>query len=457
MAFTKGFLPESEKLRLTVSDPAGSAVSGETWRKNVSARIILGLPNNPHVADDLTHKPVPGSDAANREAIHVTKKIILPTLPVFPIAKAKSRGKVTLKPSNTYADAAAKAQSDATAKTDATVKTDGSDTDEDIAAYLEAELKKLKLQAEVARLELENKKLESADYQVCIALKDSVESNTWTTFKTAYPEAETAVLASNPRKLFDLLWEFSNKSIVTSSLKTGVTAIDELIYLEHEVGTPVLKFFENIKVKYDNCLRIVLDLVPELKGISLEALEPLIAYYVMTKLNSTEHGDFKERMFLRADDKSAAASIPTTVLEMLKLAQQQSMTSSGDVNYGLRGKAPTGPIPPSNPKPTRQVLPKNQQCTTPKCQLGSGNGACQFHTTKDCKQKQDQPKQDQAKQGDKKAENAWTQQKNKKKNKKKGQHAVNQVDDAVLDTEMSLLEKTGFTAALDAANSVEKK
>lgn len=448
---------ESEKLRFSPSDPAGNELSGEAWRKIVASRITLAQPSNPYVGDDLNHEPVPGSDAADRRPTHVRKNIPIPPLP---IATTKPKGKVTLKtskPGNTYADAA-KAKSDATAKSDDT-DASSDDTEEDKVSQYEEMAQMYKLLSQFAKLELDNKKLEAADKLVCIALKDSVESNTWMTFKTAHPEAETAVISSNPRKLFDLLWEFSKTSIVTSSLKTGVAAINALIHHAHETGTPVLKFYEELKDKSDNCLRILFDIVPALKDIKLDALGPLMAFYVMTMLNSTEHGDFKERMSLHADDKSTAASIPTTVLEMLKLAQQQSMTSSGDVNYGLRGKAPTGPVTPSNPKPTRQVLPKNQQCTTPKCQIGSGNGACQFHTTKDCKQKQDQPKQDEAKQGEKKAENAWTQQKKKKKkkNKQKGQHAVNQDDDAVLDTEMSLLVETGFTAALDAANSVEKK
>ncbi len=300
-------------------------------------------------------------------------------------------------------------------------------------------------------------------------LKQSFEENTYTIFLTACPGAEDAFDLPNPRKLFDLMWAFSHTSTTTSALKKGVAAINDLLHTVHEVGKPVLKFKQELQDKYDNLIKIVTTLVPELKDVDLDPLEPLIAFYVMTMLNSTEYGAFQQRMFLRADNESEAKSIPTTVVEMLKLAQQQQGGSDdgASVHWQMRGSAPTGPkAPQAQPTPpaAKQVLPQNQQCTTPKCQTGAGgNSSCRYHTTKQCKvagsAKQEQPKQQQNTQQDKKKEEK---KKDKKKTKVKfgSQHVLeddDQDDDTTLDTEMDLMEKTGFAAALEEALKVQKK
>jgi hypothetical protein len=297
-----------------------------------------------------------------------------------------------------------------------------------------------------------------------LLLKQPFEENTYTIFLIACPDVEDASDLPNLRKLFDLMWAYYHISTTTSALKKGVAAINVLLHTVHEVGKPVLKFKQELEDKYDNLFKIVTTLVPELKDVDLDPLEPLIAFYVMTMLNSTECGAFQQRMFLRADNESEAEYIPTTVVEMLNLAQQQGGSDDGaSVHWQMRSSAPTGPKAPQappTPPAAKQVLPQNQQCTTPKCQTGSGgNGSCRYHTTKQCKvagaTKQEQPKQQQNTQQDKKKEEK---KKDKKKtNAKAGSHHVNEDDDATLDTEMDLMEKTGFAAALEEALKVKKK
>ena len=102
---------------------------------------------------------------------------------------------------------------------------------------------------------------------------------------------------------------------------------------------------------------------------------------------------------------------------------------------------------PAKAPATRQVLQKNKQCTTFKCQVGNcGNGSCKTNI-KDCRAKGvSKQEQQQQQQSDKKAE-----EEKKKKIITYEQLSVTRRRHVA----RYLLEKTGFVNALDAASSGE--